>query len=280
MARVISVALLLESFRLPGSEFRLSDTIRLRRCGEDELSALGRVDRFAVLDGQGLAALEGQFDSHEDTANLGHFRVLRRHVEKAALALRLTFPGTLGWRMACFSSPQQGAYEVFPRADYGSLNALGEGEVQVSPRGLSQAAELWCKTKDVLLSLNGRPYLAVALDRFSDSYARANHLDKVLDLVICLEALVPEGPGRGKGKRIARLVAPLIVSEAPHLRQSDARQAVESLYETRNAVVHGENVKVDAGQVLSWKDRVRQCLRGYLEKTAAGAEPAWLERGM
>jgi len=269
----VRAALLLEGFPLPVSEFTLAEGLRLRRCAEGEVSALLKVDRFALTTPESLSTLERHLVLSGDLADLARLGTLRKELETAALALRLTFPGTVGWRVICYSQSPAGAIPILPAEQCLNPNAFCEGDASIAPEGLGEAVRLLARVQAVSSSA-AWPRLGVALGRFTDSYARRSQEDKVVDLAICLEAVAGEPSGRRKGEVIAGRVAPLIAAESGLFTTAEARRAIRQLYSARNAIVHGSGNPLTFKQVLEWKNMVRTCLRQYLLLATSGTTPA------
>jgi len=270
----VRAALLLEGFPLPVSEFALAEGLRLRRCADREVTTLLKVDRLALTTLESLSTLERHLVLSGDVTDLAGLSALRKELEMAGLALRLTFPGTVGWRVICYSQSPEGAIPFLPAVQRLNPNAFCEGDVSVALEGLGEAARLLAHVQAVSSS-SAWPRLGVALGRFTDSYARRSQEDKVVDLAICLEAVASEPSARRKGELIARRVAPLIAAECGSPTAAEARQAILQLYNARNAVVHEGGSPLNFKQVLEWKDMVRTCLRQYLLLVASGTTPAW-----
>lgn len=270
----VRASLLLEGFRLPAGDFPLAEGLHLRHCADREVSALLRADRLALMSFESLSTLEWHVVLSGDMTDLARIGSLRGELETAALALRLTFPGTVGWRVICYSQTPEGAVPILPAEQRLNPNAFCEGDARVSLEGLGEAARLLARVRAVSSS-SAWPRLVIALKRFTDSYARRAQEDKAVDLAVCLEALAGEPAERKKKELVATRVAPLIAAERGSLTTTEAHQAVLQLYNARSAVVHGSGDALNFGHVLEWKDMVRACLRQYLLLTASGMAPAW-----
>ena len=110
--------------------------------------------------------------------------------------------------------------------------------------------------------------MRIALERFSDSYARRKRVDKLIDLAICLEALFGDHGQREKGRLIADKASCLVAGDELSAEALVARREIRDLYRARNAAVHGGICDVNSETLLRWKQLVRLCLRRYLQREA------------
>lgn len=118
----------------------------------------------------------------------------------------------------------------------------------------------------LLLALSREPNIRFALTRFSSALLKINKNDKLIDLGISLESLVPGG---GEfGFRFPFFLS-LIADQAVD-RRRQIREHFDLLYKARSAVVHGEDRRDIQSAVAQWDDLVshaKQCLlyRIYFE---------------
>ncbi len=272
----IVAALLLEGFVLPGDATRLGDTIRLRRCTAAELRTFAKYEHFAQVEAGTLTVLEEARDYLGEPGDLGAFQRAKERAEEAALILRLSFSGTIGWRLICYSTPEQPGSEIISCSWAGVRNAWAEGTAVVTADGLQHAAALW-QAAEPVLSASPWPRLAAALGRFTASYSRRSPADKAIDLAICLEAIAGDKRSREKTRVIAGRVAPLIIAELQSVTEEEAHAAVLRLYSSRNAIVHKAVAGPEASQVLEWKALIRAFLRQCLVRCATGELPDWVQ---
>ena len=125
-------------------------------------------------------------------------------------------------------------------------------------------------------ALNRKPTIEVTLTRFCSSLLKSNEHDKLIDLAISLESLIPGG---GEFRFRFPYYLSLLVESTTDERMK-AFKTLRSLYDARSALVHGST---DPGKVISraldqWTLLVRyakQCLLYLVQFESQERETTW-----
>ena len=119
-----------------------------------------------------------------------------------------------------------------------------------------------------ILQENTPGYLAISLTRFNSSYERRSQADRLVDLVISLEAMFGDRKSRSISHKVATRCADWLHSlEDERLTACDF---VKKMYKERNNVVHGEQEPGPCKtQVDELEDVVRASLRKFLDYRAS-----------
>jgi len=265
----VSVTILIDGLGIQAAGFNFSQDLGLRLPTEREVTLLRKYDRTVVSRIEEFVALEGSFTFPLDQG-FGYFQQLRHKAETAIHSLRLTNGGTLGWQITLYQSSRRDLFEIFPDHECSPQHcACAEGPFVISEDRLRSACDLWSRVKDVLAEVESWGALAVAFHRFSDSYLRHDQSDKLIDLAICLEALFGDSRAIRKKHLIARRATVFLSNCCPFSDSEAIKEKIIELYNTRNAVVHGEITRCSANKVSEWKDLVRSCLRNYILRCSA-----------
>ena len=88
-----------------------------------------------------------------------------------------------------------------------------------------------------VLQNNPSSYLTIALSRFNSSYEKRSLADRLIDIVIALEALWGDS-SFSKANIIAKRCSTWL--NQPGKERQDASEFIKKMYKTRNNVVHGE----------------------------------------
>ena len=100
-------------------------------------------------------------------------------------------------------------------------------------------AEFWKRASHPRV-LKGRNFLTLAIRRFSQAGARASSEDKIIDLMICAEALFLTQLGKVEGElryRLAQRAA--FFTEQDPVKRIAAYKFMRSAYDVRSQIVHG-----------------------------------------
>jgi hypothetical protein len=116
----------------------------------------------------------------------------------------------------------------------GNIYELTESEIE-------ELKKLWKRIE--LSKIN-----TVALRRFNYSYSRENAEDKLIDMMISLEALFLKGEKTGTSSGIIISVACSVLNGKNQKQRKEIQKKIESAYNLRNKIVHGtefERIKKD-----------------------------------
>ena len=115
-----------------------------------------------------------------------------------------------------------------------------------------------------LIQNNPPSHLTIALSRFNSSYERLSLADRLIDLVVALEAMFSERKSRSISYNVAKRCAGWL-----HSAEDDrlaALRFVKKMYNDRSDVVHGEGqVKLCKKQVDDLEDIARASLLKFLD---------------
>jgi hypothetical protein len=174
----------------------------------------------------------------------------RERMEALCRVLRVLKKGTVGFRIVHERHPWVGSTgAVFQRIYWqGSILALTADDVE-------RLKELWQSYKCVDFKVD--KFLRVATERFSNGLDRLNSEDRIIDFVICLEALFLSGIGNAGdwgeiSYRFALHGARFLEKDIPERKRvfHDLRAA----YRVRNPIIHGGSYKLpkaETGKTMS-----------------------------
>ena len=129
-----------------------------------------------------------------------------------------------------------------------------------------------------LSTLRGRPELRVTLTRMCSALVKANPEDKLIDLTISLESLVP---GSGEFRfRFSYFLSLLVESGRDERKQ--AFEQLRTLYDARSALVHGsaDRQRVIDRAIRAWptlEGFARRCVLYRLEFERTASDLTWEE---
>lgn len=111
----------------------------------------------------------------------------------------------------------------------------------------------------------------VALDKFSNSFERANQSDRLLDCVIALEALyLKSGEFQEMSYRLSQRGALLLGSSIEEALQ--IRNSLKEAYNQRSRLVHGSTADVDKEFIMELHNLTRESLNRFLIQDSQGNE--------
>ena len=109
----------------------------------------------------------------------------------------------------------------------------------------------------------------IALDKFSNSFQRENENDRLLDLVITLEAIyLKEGEAQEMSYRLSQRGA-LFLGENKE-RALNIKQILRDSYNTRSTLVHGGSTNVTQDEIIELHELTRESLSKFLSETESG----------
>ena len=122
-----------------------------------------------------------------------------------------------------------------------------------------------------VLQENLSSYLTIALSRFNSSYEKSSLADRLIDLVIALEAMFSDRKSRSISHDVATRCAGWLHSAEDE--RPAALRFVKKMYNDRSDVVHGEGqVKLCKKQVDDLEDIARASLVKFLDSRASGVK--------
>ena len=190
-----------------------------------------------------------------------------REFEAFELLLRLFQPGSISVRRHGFvRDAETGRMWVSWNADPLKPNVAplyATSEYHIHDDNIWSFHDFFNKYSDAMPRM-GAP-VQLALSRFNSSYERRELVDRLIDLVIALEALFNDGdPGSVTFKVALRGACWL---KPPGDERVSLFQAIKKAYSTRSAAVHARSRNDPTDEQLDeLEDTVRACLVKYLER--------------
>lgn len=261
----------LYNFDMEPEELILEDDLRIRRISDNERG-------FLVKQSQAPLNPVSHHELHNNYVLEYEYSVLKdkaRSTDEASeifdgvtLGLKL-FPTGGDMRYLSMISDQSSPFE-----DAG--NRFSEGEEVTS--SLRQPCELtsdecddfvkfWNEHREQLLSPSDT--IQIALRRYSDAFQRNEPEDRLIDLVIALEAmLLKPGERQELSYRMSQRGALLLSNEKDTAVK--VRKQLKDAYNERSSVVHGVRNDIDRLYVKDVQELVRQCLLEFLDMAPRG----------
>ena len=231
---------------------------QIKNSEKNRLFYLSDSDKMALV-GQSQHVLE---INYQELKRFGDQRVesLRDKiislVQDIVTSLRLLKQGNVGALTILFK-PQFGSLESSALLDHDSMAAIITNPLRFDKNDIN-------KLNDLLRLIRSEPNdnLKLALSRFNSSYTKTDPTDKLIDLMICYEALFSLGQSDSISHKLALRFSKLSWLD-PHLRQKKYRRMRE-LYNSRSSVMHGGSHKVGYGEVYEVEEYMRISLRNYI----------------
>jgi hypothetical protein len=257
-------------------EHQLPSGLRLRKIEDEEASRL--VDRYKRIDEEDNLAQNSCIVERTIEFELGSKppSIIDSHekFEQVVRGLRILKEGQVDhqntFRRSCFP----GQIGVFPNSTY----HLDKRHAPIESFNLSEdeLPKLITILKAILLkTVSAR--LRIAVERLSDAILRPKADDRLLDLIICLEALFGDDQGAA-GYKIG-LRSAVIVGNNYRDRQ-EIFKLVQQAYRRRSALVHGSRKKHEDDIDLTPKELAqklanvtRKSLLLWLRALATGRKP-------
>lgn len=263
----------LHRFEMEPSELLLNDDLRIRAITDDECGFLVGQSR-AVLNPVSHREIHGDYVvEYEYTVPKGGSRSTQDAGEtfrSVTTALKL-FPNGGDTRYVTMISEQ-----LQPFSFGGSGNQFSEGEAITST--LRQSCELSADECDAFrdfwgehrIHLRNPPdTLQIAVHRYADAFKRDESENRLIDLVIALEAaLLKPGERQELSYRLSQRGALLLADDKE--RAAAVRDQLKDAYNERSNVVHGVRDEVDRGYVRDVQELMRQVLLELLERAPRG----------
>jgi len=103
--------------------------------------------------------------------------------------------------------------------------------------------------------------LTVAIGRFSSAHERLSWRDRLIDLMVAMEAMF--GDGQWHSYKIPLRCSCLL--ESPGAERQEIFKSVRAMYGRRSRILHGGKAKVSKTQVLRFEDVCRRCILRMLD---------------
>ena len=176
--------------------------------------------------------------------------------KKIITALRLFKSGPVTARMVLFEAdPSPSLLQMFDL--YNVAFSEGEECLKLGRTEIEKFQSFWAWIRRFLYQdMKSMGAIGIALRRFELSYSRRSLTDKLLDLVIALEALFGEYPELRF--RIAQRAALLLFADADEETKIKCRNTIQTLYDKRSGIVHGSFPEVTVEDIKKLKDYVRR----------------------
>ena len=176
---------------------------------------------------------------------------------KIISALRLFKSGPVSSRMVLFESkPSPSLLQWFDLYDV----TFGEGEecLKLERTEIETFRSFWARIRKFLYQdVQSMGPIGVALTRFESSYSRRYLVDKLLDLIIAMEALF--GKDSELSFRISQRAALLLFADADEESKIECQDTIRTLYKKRNKIVHGGSFpEVTFDEIRKLKEYVRK----------------------
>lgn len=128
--------------------------------------------------------------------------------------------------------------------------------------------QLWKDIHKIDFRDESNKFLSIAIDRFMTSYEKDSPHEKILDLIISLEALLQDTPAELSYRLSIRTA---VLLEEENSKRNKIFKIIRQGYDARNKIAHGnevDDVKID-GQTVKLQDLVEQieeCVRRSIKK--------------
>ena len=214
-----------------------------------------------------ISPLLVELEGHQATDAGSLVALVDREFETFELLLRLFQPGSISVRRHGFvRDTETGRMWVSWNADPLKPNVVPlypASEYHIHDDNIWSFLKFFNEFSDAMPRMGASVQLA--LSRFNSSYERRELVDRLIDLVIALEALFNDGdPGSVTFKVALRSACWL---KPPGDERVRLFHAIKKAYGTRSAAVHGRGGSSPTDdQLNALEDTVRACLVKYLER--------------
>ncbi len=261
--RIFRVAFysVLHGVELEVEEIEIAPGLKIKRLNLQDLSRLVKRNEKLHNDQvpQNRTIIEYTIDCEDGIIPINSTSTYRKNFEKVCSALRIlksgyvnfnqlywygVKPGQMGDRM--FISSGQ-SFSISPRFNQYTLYKREVGDFQRLYKFLN------------IQQLKGN--IQVAIDRINNSYIRTTPDDKLLDLIISLEALLGDNQPGGSTSKLAFRSAMLLGDSLE--KRKKLKKVVIDAYSMRSKIVHGGNKKIlDRYEILV--DEILYILRSVI----------------
>lgn len=177
-------------------------------------------------------------------------------VQDIITSLRLIKQGNVGALTISFKS-QFGRMESSALLDHDSMAAIFTNPIRFDKNDINKLSDLL-----PLIRFKTNDNLKLALSRFNSSYSKTEPSDKLIDLMICYEALFTVEQSDSISHKLALRFSRLSWLDPDVRKEKYSR--MKNLYQSRNSVMHGGTHKVEYGEVYEVEENMRISLRNYI----------------
>ena len=231
---------------------------QIKNSEKNRLFYLSDIDKMGLV-GQSQHVLEINYQEQKRFGDQ-HVEILRDKIisllQDIVTSLRLLKQGNIGALTISFK-PQFGRMESSALLDHDSMAAIFTNPLRLDINDINKLSDLLR-----LIRFEPNDNLKLALSRFNSSYSKTDRTDKLIDLMICYEALFSLGQSDSVSHKLALRFSRLSWLD-PEVRQEKYRQMRE-LYNSRSSVMHGGTHKVGYGEVYEVEEYMRISLRNYI----------------
>jgi hypothetical protein len=165
------------------------------------------------------------------------YRDLNDNIQRIISALRLFKPGTLNYSTTLRYSKIWRCFWLVPlRLPPGQRKIGYESRYELSDKDIKDFKKFWHKFKKI--NLREYLFLDIAIRRFNFSYNRTSLEDKLIDLIIALEALFRPKAQTEIGEQLALGCAYFLGKNKKE--REKISDNIKKAYKIRNKIIHGE----------------------------------------
>lgn len=258
---------LLSNFEMEKENLKLDEDLKLRTLSEDDIENLsGRLRRQREIDNS-TVVIDYKFDVNKFDENVSDQATST--FDDVILALRL------------FSNKGDVSYPVIITNPLSEFEAEGHTIEQNTANDFlgtnyslaSEESEEFAEFWNIIIDQIKNPddNYRVALDKFSNSFHRANENDRLLDCVIALESLfLKSGENQEMSYRLSQRGALLLGDDAENALE--VKENLREAYNRRSRLVHGSTAETDEDFVLKLHELTRKSLATFLQQRHDGRE--------
>lgn len=128
--------------------------------------------------------------------------------------------------------------------------------------------QLWKEVHKIDFTSKNNKFLSIAIDRFMTSYEKDPPHEKILDLMISLEALLQDNPAE-LSYRLSIRTAVLLEEEKS--KRNEIFKIIRHGYDARNKIAHGDeviSVRIDDQEIMlqEFVNQIEECVRRSIKK--------------
>jgi len=236
-------------------------SVHLRKIENSEKTPFYLSDRDKMgLVGQSQHILEINYQEQKRFGDHASAEILRDKVislvQDIVTSLRLIKQGNVGALTISFK-PQIGRMESSALLDHDSMAAICTNPLRFDKNDLYKLSDLL-----PLIRFKTNDNLKLALSRFNSSYSKTEPADRLIDLMICYEALFTVEQSDSISHKLALRFSRLSWLD-PDIRK-EKYSRMKNLYQLRSNVIHGGTHKIELPEVYEVEEYMRISLRNYI----------------
>lgn len=138
----------------------------------------------------------------------------------------------------------------------------------LQPSDVIDINKLWYELHEINFNKDENKFLKIAINRFMLSYEEENPEDKILDLMICLEALLQDTPAE---LRFRLSIRTALFLETDNSKRNRIYKIIKKGYDIRSEIAHGTDasiVNID-GQEITLENlviEIEECVRRSIKE--------------